>query len=52
MGSRAPVDIFHYTGHSNAENNKGYLTANDLKQGEEDASQRLYADALGNLCTS
>lgn len=48
MRSRAPVDIFHYSGHTDVEDGKGYLLARDVDLGGQSAD-RLYADALGSL---
>jgi hypothetical protein len=44
----APVDIFHYSGHTDVENGEGYLVANDLKEGDT-WFEKLYAKDLGNL---
>lgn len=48
MRSVMPVDIFHYSGHTDVEDGKAYLLARDLVQGTR-VSDRLYADALGTL---
>jgi hypothetical protein len=48
MGSNTPVDIFHYSGHTDVEDGKGYLLARDVDYGGQSAD-RLYAEALGSL---
>jgi hypothetical protein len=48
MRSSTPVDIFHYSGHTDVENGMGYLLASDVHPGGQDAA-RLHADALGSL---
>jgi hypothetical protein len=48
MRSMMPIDIFHYSGHTDVENNEGYLIASDVKSGSQDFD-RLYANTLGPL---
>jgi hypothetical protein len=48
MRSKAPIDIFHYSGHTDAENGNGYLVASDVDMNGL-SFDRLYADALGPL---
>jgi hypothetical protein len=35
MRSSAPVDIFHYSGHTDAENGMGYLLASDVNRARQ-----------------
>jgi hypothetical protein len=50
MRSKTPVDIFHYSGHTDVESGEGYLIARDVDfpQGQSPVL-RLYANALGSL---
>ncbi len=49
MRSRAPIDIFHYSGHTDVENGAGYLIASDFRPEEVQSVDRLYANVLGPL---
>jgi hypothetical protein len=49
MRSESPVDIFHYSGHTDVEDGRGYLLARDCVQDAKVVPDRLYADALGSL---
>jgi S1-C subfamily serine protease len=46
--SARPIDIFHYSGHTDVQNGGGYLIASEIREGGPNAA-RLYADALGPL---
>jgi hypothetical protein len=48
MMSKVPVDIFHYSGHTNIENSEAYLVAHDVK-GDWQNVDKLSARALGSL---
>lgn len=48
MQSRAPIDIFHYSGHTDVENGTGYLVASDVSP-DLQSVDRLYANILGPL---
>jgi hypothetical protein len=48
MQSRAPIDIFHYSGNTDVENGTGYLLASDVRQ-DGQSFDRLYANVLGPL---
>jgi hypothetical protein len=48
MQSDLPIDIFHYSGHTDIGNNEGYLVASDVDSVNQSAD-RLYANALGPL---
>jgi hypothetical protein len=43
-----PIDIFHYSGHTNVENGMGYLIAEEMHQ-DRRSPARLNADALGSM---
>lgn len=48
MRSKAPIDIFHYSGHADVENGNGYLVSSEMDakgRGED----RLYASTLGPM---
>jgi hypothetical protein len=48
LKSRGPIDIFHYSGHTDVENGMGYLIAQEIHQPSAPLV-RLDADALGAL---
>jgi hypothetical protein len=48
LQSKLPIDIFHYSGHTDIENGMGYLVARDVLTGSQRV-ERLYANALGSL---
>jgi hypothetical protein len=43
-----PIDIFHYSGHTDVENSVGYLVAKDVDLGSQNV-EKLYANTLGRL---
>jgi hypothetical protein len=47
LNSKGSVDIFHYSGHTDVEDNMGYLIANEIQPNT--LPTRLNADALGQL---
>lgn len=49
MQSKGAIDIFHYSGHTDVENNEGYLLASDVRPGAGRPFTRLYAASLGPL---
>jgi hypothetical protein len=48
MESTGSLDFFHYTGHTDDSNGKGYLLASDTNRNLH-STERLYADILGPL---
>jgi hypothetical protein len=48
MRSGGPIDIFHYSGHTDVENGNGYLVASDVDLKSQNFD-RLYSNALGSL---
>jgi hypothetical protein len=49
MQSRKPIDIFHYVGHTDVENGKGYLIASDVNCSEVQSIDWLSAKDMGSL---
>jgi hypothetical protein len=48
LTSKSPVDIFHYSGHTDEEGGEGYLLASDVRFANSDKG-RLYSHKLASL---